>query len=655
MSLGMNATRTYSCFRSALDAGGQREWDKAALEGGKGALAAISLATTVVHFTSGLFITTGVDVIQGASALGMAVWKGEYSKAVEEALQTLASAAYIAFLLGGTLEAMAAFALIHAALSLYQARREIAEGRYLEGCAKLVLAAVRLNQAKGYLELIQKRNAYLEIQRIRDVYARLLRGRAASHLIRHPLASLEGRIAAKDVALLDGKGNEVHFGSHFHGNGGELVKGENLIFRTKIVDGEELIELDFKINHAFRGRLEAAVQQLKSIQRNEMEDLLALSGYHAKKISFNTGSFFEGHKAFFKPGKAQEVAIEGLGTIRIGASPDEPNFYGRVVVQLKGNRSLYELHEMLSIVDLDSAIRLSTKDDLERLKMGHLFRTFFPKEATPFERTEEFFTLALNDLKAKMIEKSPGMEEIFAAYFDRMKEEHIFDGRVRYRIEGLADAAREKGARALTAAVMGAYAEKDLFDRVASMLRIGILSTEVRDANGFGNHGLGGGGADYHSGGADSVFTQLLTEKNVKDKMSFHSFNYQSKVRFLISLDALETGTYQYHSDSFGNRNYNTKGFGWGWESYKTRDGILEFIEKEQKAPFVHGGHEVMLKERLAPSYFFGIVVPNNFVKENLINHLREVGVIQNETLLGKPVDAFIRVATNVSEDLLKI
>jgi hypothetical protein len=656
LSLGMNGARTFTHFQNALSSQDQKDWKGCAIETGEAALAALSFAAAVSHHATALFITTGWDALHGAGASCQHLWKGEYGKAYEEALQALASAAYLSFMATGALEAMVAFAIFQGAVSLFQARHEIRQGRYLEGGAKAAMACVRINQAGQYLQQIRMRNAYLEMQRVRNLFIKILRGREAGHLMRHPLSSLKESIASKEVVLVDSQGNEARFGAHFHGNGGSLVKGENLAFRTKIIDGKEVTELDFKVNHAFRGAIDQSLQELKKVNQKEMRDILALAGSHAKGITIDSGSFIPGPSAefFFGVGVAHKINIDGLGTILIGASDAQPSLYDRVVVRLDANRSLFELHEMLSLVDLDRALCLSTQEDIERLKMGHLFRTFFPRVATPFERKEEFFSMPLDRLKAKMIEKAPEMQKVFDTYFERMQEEHLFDGRVRYRIVGLSEAARGFGARALTAAVTGTHQDQELYERAASILRTGMIATEVKDANDFGNHGLGGGGVDYWSGGADSVYTQLLTEKNCTDQMPFHELHYQSKVRFLISLDALETGTYQYHSDSFGNRVYSPHG---GWEhydeSYGKRDGILEFIRKQQAAPFVRGGHEVMLKERIAPSFFTGLIVQDEKTKTGLVNYLRDHGLIRNDSILDTPVDRFIRVGAKVTKELI--
>ena len=663
LSFVMNSSRTVTHIQNALEAEGEKKWVTVALEVGKAAIAFIALANTVVHFSSGLAVINAYDAVQGLVNTGDALRHKEWSKAAQEAMQTLASIAFLVFMATGSLEALLIFALIQAALSFYEAYGEFTHPqgcRLLEGCGKLAMAGIRLYQVNGYYEMIQRRNELLQIERIHSVFLRVLQGRKASHLVYHPLSSLKERIETKEVILSDGLGGEHSFGAHFHELGQALVKGENLAFRTVVVDGHEMTELDFKVNHAFRNAIGGAFEDLKKLRPKELSEVLKMAGSHADGITFTPGTFFPGQEDPWADwmedaiGKGDRIQIGGLGEILIGTNPNAPNLYDRVIVRMDPNKTLFDLHEILALVNLNQALCLSTQDDIERLKMGHLFRTFFPREATPFERSEEFFTSSLSELKEKMIAKAPEMRSVFETYFDKMKQEPLFEGRIRYRIDGLAEAAYEKGARALTAAITGVRTDDELFDRVVSMLQMGMLSSEVRQANQIDQNGLSGGMIDYYCGGADSVFTQLLTEKNCVDKMPLNRLYYQSKVRMLISLDALETGTYQYHEDGFGGRHFRPD-TDWDFfdsQSYADRENILEFIEAERSLS-VNPGHEVMLKERIAPSFFKGLIVPDEQVKKNLLLHLERSGLVQDNEILGHSVDQFIRVGTRVTEELI--
>jgi hypothetical protein len=135
--------------------------------------------------------------------------------------------------------------------------------------------------------------------------------------------------------------------------------------------------------------------------------------------------------------------------------------------------------------------------------------------------------------------------------------------------------------------------------------------------------------------------------------MHFNKLAYSGRARFLISLEALETGTYQYFYDSYGNRHLAPSYWG---DSYASRPGVLEFVDGLQNAN-PHSGHELMFKERLDPSYFTGIAVSDNQTRDGLMNYLRSHDIVQldgsgHETILGIGADRFIQVSTNASEEL---
>ena len=130
-------------------------------------------------------------------------------------------------------------------------------------------------------------------------------------------------------------------------------------------------------------------------------------------------------------GTAQKVNLVGLGSITIGSAPEYHSLQSRVVVEIDGDKSIFDIHAMLSFLDLDPVIRESTEEDVERLKIGQLFRFFFPEQATPFERKRAFFTLPIKDLMAEIIKTAPGMEDRFKHLPD-MKTYDILPGRKRY-------------------------------------------------------------------------------------------------------------------------------------------------------------------------------------------------------------------------------
>lgn len=644
LSLSLGACRTVTHLSSVFAAGREREWKRGAREMAQTSLAVCAVGGTLFNSTLGLAVTNGTDALFSLCRTGQHFYRGEYVQAGEEAVQVASSAFYLGTMLTGSLQIILISTLLQAGISLYQARKEYAAGRYPEAIAKMAMGTIRLYQAKNYAEFIQRQKILLSL-----LEARVRKGKEVSCLWGSPIADLKEKIQERRVVMTDAEKKEYDFGAHFHGFGKGLVKGENLAFRTKVVAGKSVAELDFKVNHLFRTKMAAAIQNLEGMSGQEVREALALTGSHAQNIKIEKTKFPVGSLHI---GSAYKITLDGLGTIQVGASPEYPNLHDRVLVQADKEKTLYDFHEMLSFLDLDDVLHLSTQEDRDRLKIGHLFHYFSPREALSFERSEAFFTLPVDQLREEIIKQSPQMKEVFATHLANMREREILPGRVRYEIPGIAERAHALGARALTASVTGAYEDKTLYSRVASMLKMGMLSSETRFSNGVRAEGMSRS-ADFSTGGADSVFTQMLTEKNCREQMRLDDLFYYNKVQLLISLDALETGSYQYHEDSFGTRKIEHSR-----ALYLTRPNLQEFIVEQQGAPHVYSGNEVMLKERVAPSYIKGLIVPDVQTREDLLAHLRLHEIVQKgpgggESILNTPVERFIRVGTRVTADLI--
>ncbi|MDP1608152.1 MAG: hypothetical protein Q8L98_02425 [Chlamydiales bacterium] len=665
LSLGMGGARAFSHIHNALSFEEAKNWKAASFEMFQTALVVFTIASSIFHFTIGTALSTSVDIFQGMVNLSSLLsnealsTKEKMIKVSEEMLQILTSAAYLSFMISGSLEMMLAFALLQATVSFFQASEDIRQERYLEAAAKFGMGCIRFTQAKKQAQQIQKRNQFLTMMHQASFLRRALIGKKVFHLLKNPLSNVPGHVDENSTKLGD-----VDFGAHFHGMGKDLVKGDNLIFHTKVIHGKKVTELEFKVNHVFREQIQEMIQEFSTLDRTEMKEMLEMTGSHAK------GVLVEKNQTFFvedkEIGNATKITLDGLGSIFVGNDSAIPSMYNRVIVQMDAEKNLYEFHELMAFLDIDRALHVSRAEDIDRLKMGHLFRIFFPKEATPLERSKEFFDLPLDDLKAKMIEKAPEMERIFNEYYENMTPEEILEGRVRYRVNGLADRAYEEGARGLTAAITGTYSDKEVYERVASMLKMGMLSSEFRTQGNMNTSGLSTG-PDFYSGGSDSVFTQMITEKDCLEHTKFNEFYYNGPVRMMISLEALETGSYQYYHDSFGNRTLDSSSDRhslWG-DSYASRPNILEFTNTLQNThptknsyhslPF--NDHEVMIKERIDPSLFTGIVVANEGTRDGLLNHLRSQHLVQldssgHETILGISTDRFIHVTKTISEDL---
>ncbi|MGL5263361.1 MAG: hypothetical protein ACRDAI_02115 [Candidatus Rhabdochlamydia sp.] len=698
ISLGMGSCRIVSHLQLIATYQEKQEWKNLSKEVVLTTLAVVSLASNILHIRIGQLLTSSVDTAQSACYTTYYALTGNYHKAAEEALQAIISTFYLTFILTGSLEVILLSVIFQAALQLYQIKDDLFKERYIEATAKLAMTAIRLNQANNYRCLIQKRNAVFALRQ--NLAYQVSKGRASWHLMRHPLTDLHKKIDENKITL-SSLGKEYDFGSHFHGYGKSLVKGANLAFRTVVVDGKEFTECEFKINHVFREKLQNTLNELQKLNPSEISDILQITDSHVQSLSIEEQKDDVNGYDPYKP--AYQVIADGLGQITIGASREYPNLFDRIVVLMDKEKNLFDLHELLSLAGLDTAITSSSKDDLDRLKMGHLFRIFFPREATRFERTEAFFTLSTQELLDKMTLE---MKEIYDRYFDQIKESEILPGKIRYKVSGLVDEIQGSGGRYLTAAITGSDSKQDLYQRAASMLSLGMLSQEMKAK--YQINQRGGYGSDYLTGGADSIYTQMLTIKNLTSKgLDTSDLYYQGKVRLLISLDALENGTYQYIEDNFGTRLVGSSNENCNI-SYADRLNILEFtkaLQEENKyninekmlkdrippsyfkeilryfrIPFSedflvdrqraieallnylfmnnlnnYNSNEVMLKDRIPPSYFKGFLVDSQETGKELLDYLRACNLIQKdtlnrETIQGHFVEDFIRISADSSQ-----
>jgi hypothetical protein len=133
--------------------------------------------------------------------------------------------------------------------------------------------------------------------------------------------------------------------------------------------------------------------------------------------------------------------------------------------------------------------------------------------------------------------------------------------------------------------------------------------------------------------------------------MLLDNFAYYQSTALLFSPEVLDMGTYQYHFDSYGKRG-GTYDLWYGYGSYFDRPDIFEFTKYRQSFRSWYDSNEVMIKGRIHPSLIRGVVLYNEEIRNALLKYLRTKDLVVNETILGVPVEKFLRVATHVSEDL---
>lgn len=442
----------------------------------------------------------------------------------------------------------------------------------------------------------------------------------------HPLYNLPGMVAEHNVCLKNGDGKKVNFGAHFHGFGKGLVKGGNLCFQKK----NAWTVLDFKVNVVARLFLERIIRHYSHnleegeaipyhlLERHSTIEDIKVEEAQSKDLDFP--------KHILSPSvKCLKISVPPLGVIYIGnpSSGQFPNHARHIVIQTK-KEDLATFHKILAVLGLQKVLVPNSPADNERMKIATLFRTFFPKEATRFERSNDLFTLGIAQLKRHITDLAPPMKMILDTYLSKMETADLLPGRKRITVPVTEIINEGNRPFRLMTAVTGDNGIKS----IAHILKLGLLSQEFRRRLELEEVGLSNE-EDARVGSDDSVFIQILSEPSKQ-----FDEGYFAGIHLILSKEILNTGTYQYFYDSFGNRVH---------QDYNNRPTIFELVNSLVKR---HASHEVMVKERIPPEMIEGIVVVNHKMKNELIESLSEKGLIQDGEIFGKPIGDFIQTRT---------
>lgn len=656
----MGSARLVTHLHGSVQAFDQNILDQLGSEVLQTALAVAALAGSVFQFQLGLLITTGSDAILHFTELLEHIANEDHQKSLESGVHILSDMVYLATMMTGSLEIVFLSYLVQVFISLYQSKKEYDQGNIPEALAKALMGSIRGFQANKQYQQIQRRNALFRNEDLANLAGRVGKGRDVEHLLNHPLAELIEQIENHKVVFTDAEGNVYNFGSHFTGAGEGLVKGMNVCFKNKEIDGENITELTFKINHAFRGQLQSVIEEVQGFSVAEIAEVLELSQSHASNMKLERVNFWQQYQPYKSQeyekyamiGDAYKISLEGLGEIYIGANPDLPTQYDRITVHMKEGATIFQMHELLSFFQLDAALHLSMMEDIQRMQIGQLYRIFCPKDATAFERTREFFDLSISELRAKILDTSPEMKDVFERYMARTDFRSIYDGKDRLAVDGLGEEMKDIGALGLTAALTGTSDPEKIFQRTASILEMGMMSLEQRTYNGVQTGGLSWT-ADLYAGSSDSVFTQMITDRDCENGLKTTDFYYSGKVRFLFSTRVLDMGTYQYLYDEFGTRRMNNY-YWWQDDTYANRPSIVDFTSAKNEG--VYWGNEVMIKDHIRTEYIQGMIVADEITKNEMIEYLQQKNIVKldsqgNRTILGIDVDRFIHVGTEIKKE----
>jgi hypothetical protein len=442
-----------------------------------------------------------------------------------------------------------------------------------------------------------------------------------------------------------------------------LFKNHTLaVQKRKYADGQTQLHVNAKLSHHARVHIQST---LNAIESNSKTLLTALPKGFCKNINVTTdrlqyqgretkaGKKWEGdfskdvnnHGYYYYSAEVKVIEFEGVGKVKIGNKDWVRGGYNHLSIELDPNISEAEAAAKLNIIfaalGLGPVSSTSRAEDVERIKVMQLFRAFYPKEAHAFEREAKSFEESVESLKNRIAIKVPAMQNKFKHYLvdhpELIYQQEVYSDQMVWAIEGLAQEVRNAGGYGLMAGVFGADFT-DATKRLTSMLRTGALSTQDRFQLGI----IAAGASvdeDIRTGGAESVFTRLLTNGMPKSP-NIGNYPLIGKLQILYDLDLVERVGFVYASDKYGTKEES---------DYQTRPNVVELAQRAASNAYGYRENEVCIRSRIPPQYIKGVLVKDNNEKTELIKALRAEGLItlntsNHECINGVPIDQFIHI-----------
>lgn len=524
----------------------------------------------------------------------------------------------------------------------------------------------------------------------------------------HPLNQPE-KATGENSYIIDTKSfGKVNLGAYCSKLDTSLLKGSSLHAVKKEIKENDTVtsylEFNFDLMPAYRKQIDEQIEIMKkNLDMYEKCGLpIQINSSHFEYLAVEEGYFLPpGHTKNVKQdlGSTIEITFKGIGKVTIGSDPTVWTNYNRMSIQMESGRSLNDIQTMLTQLGLAPLVGMSSEEDQEKIKIMYLFRAVIPREAFKLETDPAFYQQTVEEMKQQIITINSSMKGVFEEICPEMKTVELLPGKIRYTVPILVDIAKELGVLGFTHVIAGkTNAEK--IECLVGMLKHGLIATQQRwDAGAFykGQSSL----ADHKEGGADAVFTRLMTaavleaeeeeegtveaseeegELSVtkEEKLSIESSDLLSKLEEIedffkktesidednrletaqmtidqipvrnmvlqIKVKAVELNPYQYLYDNYGLRNPNQKKEGLEERvSYADRPSFSEFVQ--EAIDLETEEEEIMFKNRLSPDYFKGITVTPG-LKQIIISRLHEENLLTMKQGVACyndiPIDEFI-------------
>ena len=413
----------------------------------------------------------------------------------------------------------------------------------LELCNKMTQSCLKMGLPDKALEILSLAAKHIPIP----------------HIESHPLINLTNVVQNAETPKLGARVSGLDTG---------ILKGGTLCLRERDIENNKTICIDFSVNQLNREYLGGYVKEIQAnpdkFYQNMPEGLCKGIKIHEKnEFTFNyveNNQLSVAEQSLMKQtytmsSKTIEIEFVGLGKVILANDPECRNLYNSVSIELEpgsdSKEALQKLHQMVVCLGLGPVFEIQRDEDVQRMKIGQLYRAYYPAKAYLFERTPEFYELPVEKLMEKIIGDEKGMKSIFKKYLQEkpelMVKEEIYPGESMWTIGDFDTQLKEKGALGSISKLTGDMGSGANLNTLVSIVEIGLLSSMDRFSSNIATSGMSSK-TDIGLGSGKEVFTRLVTKNNIED------YDIANGCHILVDLEVVNRVTYLHDKDLYGSK-----------------------------------------------------------------------------------------------------
>lgn len=201
-------------------------------------------------------------------SFGSAIQSGDGIAILQSILKLVTLAIQMTIRLHNLPQLTLALLLLSMLSELANAIGERDKGRWPEAIASLIMTSILAYQVQGSV------CSMIAAHKVEQVVQRVRRGRNGEFSDQHPLKDLAKTLKERGIKVpVPGQG-EVDLGAQISRLGRDAVRGSSVLLREPVIDGREVQELTFKLNHVHRAKLEAILQEYFSSPREKLAETM---------------------------------------------------------------------------------------------------------------------------------------------------------------------------------------------------------------------------------------------------------------------------------------------------------------------------------------------------------------------------------------------